>query len=322
VLVNLEPSTQAGVRSHLGTAQKDPNRKAKRKLASLVECLGNLEMKDITTEILQSLVTSYHKQGAAPKTVKNIVVSLRMLWTQAKAWGYVTHDPFPGLVLPDAEPVDVPYYRAAQMISVIEIAQEPYRTLFWLAGETGIRRGEVCALRVQDVILERDGKPLEQAIVVVQRKVWNGIIGRPKSKRPRVFVLSPQLTEHPVTFVVPIQAQPDHLLFTNSKGGLLHPDNLVKRHLKPVLVKAGIKQGGMHAFRHGNATMMDRLNVPMKIRQDRLGHIDARTTMGYTHAVSDDEKRAAAQMGEILCANARKAEKTNAFAGCEGLPVQ
>ena len=120
----------------------------------------------------------------------------------------------------------------------------------------------------------------------------------------------------------PIQSDPDHLLFTNSKGGLLHPDNLVKRHLKPVLVKAGIKQGGMHAFRHGNATMMDRLNVPMKIRQDRLGHIDPRTTMGYTHAVSDDEKRAAAQM-EKFCAQMRaRPKKTNAFAACEGLPIQ
>jgi integrase len=102
----------------------------------------------------------------------------------------------------------------------------------------------------------------------------------------------------------------------------LGSDNMVKRHLKPVLVKAGIKRGGMHAFRHGNATMMDRLNVPMKIRQDRLGHIDPRTTLGYTHAISDDEKRAAAQMGEILRANARKAENTNAFAGCEGFRIQ
>src|SRR5215469_11794725 len=31
VLINLEPSTQAGIRSHLGTAQKDPKRKAARK---------------------------------------------------------------------------------------------------------------------------------------------------------------------------------------------------------------------------------------------------------------------------------------------------
>jgi hypothetical protein len=33
---------------------------------------------------------------------------------------------------------------------------------------------------------------------------------------------------------------------------------------------------------------MDGLNVPMRMRQDRLGHEEAETTMGYTHAVGED----------------------------------
>ena len=79
VLINLEPSTQAGIRSHLGTAQKDPKRKAKRRFKALLEVLGTLEVKDITTEGLQSMVTNYRKQGASAKTVKNIVGTMRMV---------------------------------------------------------------------------------------------------------------------------------------------------------------------------------------------------------------------------------------------------
>ena len=85
-------------------------------------------------------------------------------------------------------------------------------------------------------------------------------------------------------------------------------DNLVKRHLKPVLAKAGITEGGMHAFRHGNATLMDQANVPMKIRQDRLGHVDPKTTLGYTHAISEDEKRVAAEFDSVLCPDVSKTE--------------
>ena len=103
---------------------------------------------------------------------------------------------------------------------------------------------------------------------------------------------------------------------------MLNPDNLVKRHLKPVLAKAGISEGGMHAFRHGNATIMDQNNVPLKIRQDRLGHIDSKTTLGYTHVVSEDEKRVAAQFDEILRADACKAEKEKAFDGSERFAIQ
>jgi len=171
-----------------------------------------------------------------------------------------------------------------------------------------------------DVILEDNGQPLEQGTVIVRRKVWGGTIGRPKSKRPRVFVLSPRLTVR--VREICVGKQPEALLFTNSKGGMLDPDNLVKRQLKPVLSKAGITRGGMHAFRHGNATIMDQNNVPMKIRQERLGHVDSKTTMAYTHSMGEDEKRVARTFDQILCANASNAENEKAFDGSERLPIQ
>jgi hypothetical protein len=38
------------------------------------------------------------------KSRLNLVRTLRMMWNSAKAWNYVTHDPFDGLVLPDYDP--------------------------------------------------------------------------------------------------------------------------------------------------------------------------------------------------------------------------
>ena len=35
-----------------------------------------------------------------PKTIRNLVATLRMMWNSARAWGYVAHNPFDGLVLP------------------------------------------------------------------------------------------------------------------------------------------------------------------------------------------------------------------------------
>jgi len=37
-------------------------------------------------------------------------------------------------------------------------------------------------------------------------------------------------------------------------------------------------------------------------RQNRLGQSDARTTVGYTHAISEDGRRFAARLGELLTA--------------------
>jgi len=55
-----------------------------------------------------------------------------------------------------------------------------------------------------------------------------------RRKRPMVFVLSPRLTERMREICA--GKQPDALLFTNSKGGMLDPDNLVKSILKPVFI--------------------------------------------------------------------------------------
>jgi hypothetical protein len=73
-------------------------------------------------------------------------------------------------------------------------------------------------------------------------------------------------------------------------------DNFIKRQLKPILKKLGL-DGAAHAFRHGNASLLDHLAAPMKVRQDRLGHADPRTTMGYTHVIGDDHRKMAEQLG-------------------------
>jgi integrase len=45
---------------------------------------------------------------------------------------------------------------------------------------------------------------------------------------------------------------------------------------------------------------MDGEGVPMATRQNRLGHSDARTTMKYTHVISEDGRKIAARFGELL----------------------
>jgi integrase len=90
------------------------------------------------------------------------------------------------------------------------------------------------------------------------------------------------------------------LLFHTSNGTPWDTNLVVKRKLYPVLDRLGIARAGMHAFRHGNATVMDQLEVPTKVRQSRLGHADIATTMGYTHVVTTDDRKAAAELERII----------------------
>ena len=99
------------------------------------------------------------------------------------------------------------------------------------------------------------------------------------------------------------------MLFATRKGTPWDANLLIKRKLYPLLDSLGIERGGLHAFRHANSTLMDRLGVPLKLRQQRLGHSDPALTLGvFTHVASEDDLRFAEQLDAILRPNAPKKE--------------
>jgi hypothetical protein len=69
---------------------------------------------------------------------------------------------------------------------------------------------------------------------------------------------------------------------------------------------------------------MDRLNAPMKIRQERLGHAPGSniTLAVCTHAVGEDDRLVAEQLGEMLCPNVAKLAQEKTFAISEGVAIQ
>ena len=93
-------------------------------------------------------------------------------------------------------------------------------------------------------------------------------------------------------------------MFVSKEGKRLHPDNFVARIITPVVKALGLK-GGLHAFRHGNATAQDALGVPLKTRMEILGHVNTRTTMKYTHLLTKDVRRVPEMLDEYFSVGER-----------------
>jgi integrase len=278
VLTQLKPSTGSADRSRIKK--------------HLLPEWGDLCMKDLNSQRVQALIA--RKQGGlSPKSIRNLVATLRIMWTQAQAWGY-TQQPLFGLVLPERGLLNERFLSLDEMKRLIEAAKEPYKTYFWILAETGVRAGEIGALPVRNLLLN-------QGAIRVTQSVWHGKIQTVKSvKGNRLCEISPQLVEHLRQYVREWHANPLGLLFATSNGTAWDIDTLRKRKLYPLLDKLGILRCGFHAFRHGNETVMDQESVPLAVRQTRLGHSDARTTMMYSHVVSEDGRRFAARLGELL----------------------
>ena len=122
------------------------------------------------------------------------------------------------------------------MRRVIVAAKPPYDMVYWLVAQTGLWRGEVCGLDVGHV-------DLTNRVIVVKRSRNGRHITDTKSRKPGIFSISPRLADRLRSFVS--GRNRDEPLFLSAEGMRLHPENLVKRKLKPLLSSRGLRAGSM-----------------------------------------------------------------------------
>ena len=298
VLTQYKPSTQATLRSHI---RKHLN-----------PYFGPKQLRDIGPEEVQCFISSV--KVSSSKTKKNLFATFQMVWKTARTWCYVAHDATSGVVLPKRSRVARRFISLVEVQRILAAAAEPLLTFLWLAVETGMRAGELCGLRVRDI--DFDGR-----VVRVCQSAWRGKIQSPKSENAiRCFALSAGLVAHLAKYVSEMRPNEKGLLFATRNGTPWDANLLVKRKLYPLLDSLGIERGGLHAFRHTNSTLMDRLGVPLKVRQQRLGHSDPSLTLDvYTHVASEDDVRFAEQLDGILRPNAPKSKEEGVAPGGQPL---
>lgn len=169
------------------------------------------------------------------------------------------------------------------------------RVMVLLAGSTGLRRGELIALRWRDVDSE-----LKQANVT--HSVWHNVEGNTKTEASRKPVpLHPvvieQLKEWKETSLY--KANDDYLFPSIAKNGSqpIQPDMILKRHIRPALKRIGVtKRIGWHSFRHGLATMLRQKGVDIKTAQELLRHANSRITLDIYQQSLTEERRLASNL--------------------------
>lgn len=298
ILPTLKHSTQLGYRRVLN--------------CHLLPYFGDWRLCDITKLDIQQFVAEKFRQGRAWQTVRNAWIVLSTILDSAVEYGYLTINPARGVKFPPQAPRREPKILTPEEFTrLLTHLREPFKTMVTLAALTGLRIGELTALRWR-------AADLKAGTLRIEESVYEGEIQSPKSKKgTRVIPIGPWarwlLESHRRRST---RLNPEDFIFPNRRGGAFSGRNLLQRVLAPAAKAAALGRVTWHQFRHIHSSLLHDLGVPPKIAQQQLGHASAETTLNlYTHVIAETHRRAVDDLERVLFPNVPKLD------GAEKLPV-
>jgi integrase len=167
-------------------------------------------------------------------------------------------------------------------------------------GYTGLRFGELAALRVGRVDLMRRRLEVAESVTEIQGKA---VFGTPKTHHRRSVPFPRSLLE-PLTELV-AGRYPSDLLFTGPGGGVLRVGNFRHRIFDRAASEVGLDGFTPHELRHTAASLAVSAGANVKAVQRLLGHASAAMTLDVYSGLFDDDLDAVADRLDEAAVRAR-----------------
>ena len=267
----------------------------------LIPVLGHILLQKLTPLKIQDLYTQKLNEGLVPKTVITIHGVLHKALDDAVRWNLVARNVSDAVSLPRLIRSEIQPLSREQAQKLLEVARgHRFEALLTVALVTGMRRGELLALRWQDIDLERRSLQVRRTVSLIHGHGY--IETEPKTAKGRRKIVLPQpvvevLKQHRAHQLEPrLKAGDgwhDHdLVFCNIYGDYLHPDRMVER-FQQLLKEAGLPHLRFHDLRHSAATILLSMGVHAKVVQELLGHSNISMIMDiYSHVLPSLQKDA------------------------------
>ncbi|MFZ3171924.1 MAG: site-specific integrase [Carboxydocellales bacterium] len=184
----------------------------------------------------------------------------------------------------------------------------PYYSMIYLSVRTGLRRGELLALKWSDVDLAKATLQVNHSLSYTKETGLQ--FKAPKTKKSRRTIdISPEC----VTFLKQLRKSqlenklllgPEYadfnLIFCAPNGRTWHPDT-ISSWFTPFLKKIGLPALSFHCLRHTHASLLLKAGVDIKVISERLGHSSIRVTYDvYAHLLPGQQSEAAAKLERLL----------------------
>jgi integrase len=258
--------------------------------------LGRYRLGELRHRDLQRLVDRLVADGAHASTITTTITPLRAIYRRALTRGVVDRNPTRGLELPAVRSKPRRFADPREAERLLAALDPDDRALWATALYAGLRRGELVALRHDDV-------DLATGVIHVHRG-WDAIEGEigPKSRQGRRKVPVPAvLRDHLL----------EHRIRTDRAGHVFGSLGRVCRQAKDAATtwrQAGLEPITLHGARHTYASLMIAAGVNAKALSTFMGHANIAVTLDlYGHLMPGSEDEAAGMLDSYLASKVRAA---------------
>jgi integrase len=268
---------------------------------------NDVPIEHITIDAVNEWAWKKRGEGLSWGNVKNI---LRTMQRVLSAFSKNHQPPFSlkGLTIPEQDKLQMRIknrkaisfswkdaQRIAKQVGSLDLdddIKERDASVFILAAATGLRAGELLALRMDDLDFNAGTVRVDESV-----NQWTGQAGPCKNAAAyRTVVLEDSEGQQALRmlkrYVGGRIQNAQAFVFASRLGTPLRESNVLSESLHPALGALGLPKAGMHGFRHGCNRRWELAGIKPAVIRQQMGHSSESMTVRYTGEISVEEVRA------------------------------
>ncbi len=262
----------------------------------VVPVIGQQAPREVTLTSLQLILNKMAEDGYRKSAVGQIRTYIKACFEYATDEDLIPKSPARKLTMPHIKKKSSERFLSLDEFRALLFQASPREHLVLrIFGVCGLRPAEVLVLRIEDF----EGTQLRIDEALKDRQKGEARIGDTKTDESDNYVPVPPDLECEIRAWVamhPDRNDPRALLFPSSAGTAFSVGNYLKRYLKPLAEKAGVRDVTHQAFRRTSSTHMQS-HATVKDMQRHLRHTNPQTTLKhYTKVIPESLRSAVAAL--------------------------
>ena len=280
---HVETSTLAAYRSYLDK--------------HFIPTFGRRPMGKILPSEIQRWVTTATENGLSAASVRKYHTMLHSVFERAVRDRVVTFNPCAHTELPKVVKKKARTLTPEEYVAILSALPAQHRLMVETAVNTGLRWGELIALKPRHLDLGKRTLSVEETLVEVSIK--NSPTGQrmltkayPKDNETRTMGLPVDLVDQLADWITARSLGPADLLFATRDGTPISRNTFRTRVWRPAIKASGVDfDVRVHDLRHAHASWLLAGGSDLKSVMDRMGHAQITTTQKYLHALPDADAK-------------------------------